>query len=235
MLKDMDQCKLKDGGTVEKAKFKQFLLRVFEVDYVDETVLDTAFKEATGNGTFEIECFLLWYKANMFSGLAHLTADPHKAQSSLLVDRLAEEFGVPTMEIDNIKVVFDKFDVDKSGSIEYPEFLKMMKQLLGVKEEDDLPQARAHRFWVELDADSSGEVDFSEFAAWYIKYFSAKSEASIIDAFYSSLTPTVQRRRSVQAEHVAASEEAALEAEATGWNRSRNTTSGLGRRHSTIS
>ena len=60
-----------------------------------------------------------------------------------------------------------------------------------MKEEDDLPQARAHRFWVELDADSSGEVDFSEFAAWYIKYFSAKSEASIIDAFYSSLTPTV--------------------------------------------
>jgi hypothetical protein len=64
-----------------------------------------------------------------------------------------------------------------------------------------MSRARVYRFWKEIDRDSSGEVDFEEFCAWYLKYFSPEKESTrtsidgggMLGKFYSTYDPRVQR------------------------------------------
>lgn len=104
--------------------------------------------------------------------------------------------------VDKLKKAFDHYDLDGSGVIEYNEFLNMIRELLNVTNEDDLSKVRVYRFWKEIDRDSSGEVDFPEFCAWYLKYFSPEVETTqtsidgrgILGKFYSSYDPRAQRK-----------------------------------------
>merc|ERR1719271_1801178 len=104
--------------------------------------------------------------------------------------------------VEKLKQAFDHYDLDGSGVIEYNEFYSMLKQLLQVKNDDDLSSARVYRFWKEIDRDSSGEVDFIEFCAWYLKYFSPEVETTqtsidgrgILGKFSSSYDPRAQRK-----------------------------------------
>lgn len=70
-----------------------------------------------------------------------------------------------------------------------------------MKAKDDLSKARVYRFWKEIDRDSSGEVDFPEFCAWYLKYFSPEGVTTdtsidgggLLGKFYSTYDPRAQR------------------------------------------
>jgi hypothetical protein len=99
--------------------------------------------------------------------------------------------------VEKLKVTFDQFDTDGSGLIEYGEFRSMLAVLLRIADENDLSAARVHRFWREIDRDGSGAVDFLEFSAWYLKYFSPEAEATscsidgegLSGKFYSTYDP----------------------------------------------
>jgi len=101
-----------------------------------------------------------------------------------------------------MKQLLIEADVNDDGVIEYNEFLNMIRELLNVTNEDDLSKVRVYRFWKEIDRDSSGEVDFPEFCAWYLKYFSPEVETTqtsidgrgILGKFYSSYDPRAQRK-----------------------------------------
>jgi hypothetical protein len=94
--------------------------------------------------------------------------------------------------------------------IDFEEFSAMLAVLLNVTKEGDLAQDRVYRFWKEIDQDSSGEVDFLEFGAWYLKYFSPEGEATdssidgqgLLGKFYSTYDPRRQRSSLVQHEQV---------------------------------
>mmetsp|Transcript_13447 Transcript_13447/g.23740 ORF Transcript_13447/g.23740 Transcript_13447/m.23740 type:complete len:161 (-) Transcript_13447:100-582(-) len=144
--------------------------------------------------------FLNWYKARMFSHVAQNKAASDSNQlSNLLCDQLAASFGKSRSDVHAIKAKFDKYDADKSGSIDFLEFEIMMKELLSVQDGKDLPEKRLTRLWEEADADSSGAIDFSEFVEFYIKYFSAEAKSTMVqEAFYVSFNPELQRRKSLQ-------------------------------------
>jgi hypothetical protein len=59
-----------------------------------------------------------------------------------------------------LRAVFDKFDVDKSGSVDTAEMTKMVKQL-----KLDLSAAQIKQLMVEADPDKSGSIEYSEFVA----------------------------------------------------------------------
>ena len=53
---------------------------------------------------------------------------------------------------------------------EFDEFENMVARMLRTSV-SEIPEARMLRFWQEIDSDGSGEVDFEEFASYYVKYF----------------------------------------------------------------
>ncbi|CAE8682929.1 unnamed protein product [Polarella glacialis] len=188
-----------ENGGVRLETFRQFLLRAFDVTHVNDELLEGAYAECkAGKGRLEMEKFLNWYKINMFSLVAPLTADAKKWDSDALIKLVAKRHEVREVDVDKIKKTFDRFDTDKSGELDYGEFEGMIRILLGVSSTADLPKERMSRFWKEIDADGSGEVDFEEFTEWYLKYFSTNNpNGGVMESFYASFMPDKQRGQSL--------------------------------------
>eukprot|EP00602_Paraphysomonas_sp_CaronLab_P000788 CAMPEP_0185030022 /NCGR_PEP_ID=MMETSP1103-20130426/16733_1 /TAXON_ID=36769 /ORGANISM="Paraphysomonas bandaiensis, Strain Caron Lab Isolate" /LENGTH=643 /DNA_ID=CAMNT_0027564985 /DNA_START=72 /DNA_END=2003 /DNA_ORIENTATION=+ len=67
----------------------------------------------------------------------------------------------------DVKAVFDKLDTDGSGSLEAPEIKKLLIELYDGSIE--VTDEHVDHVMKELDIDSNGNVDFSEFTVWYVK------------------------------------------------------------------
>merc|ERR1711997_119742 len=108
------------------------------------------------------------------------------------IRKIARSFKKPVPEVEAIKKQFDRFDMDGSGSIEFPEFSELLCVLLGVKDISSLPESRIRSFWREIDVDCSGIVDFSEFIPWYLGYFDVSgspSGTSPLEEYYRNIRP----------------------------------------------
>mmetsp|Transcript_30992 Transcript_30992/g.69772 ORF Transcript_30992/g.69772 Transcript_30992/m.69772 type:complete len:351 (-) Transcript_30992:31-1083(-) len=187
-----------DKSGLPMERFRSFMQRALYVEHVNDDLLRSAYETSVQQGIINVDEFLNWCKAHMFSVVAGLTADSEHVTSLKLVQQVAHRCGLRVSDVDKIYTHFQKFDLDKSGEIEFVEFEAMIKSLIGVSQTTDLPKERLQRFWKEMDSDGNGIVDFGEFAAWYMKYFptSAVMEESgggVLEAFYASYSPDVQR------------------------------------------
>lgn len=61
-----------------------------------------------------------------------------------------------------LKELFEQIDIDGSGTLDRTEVARMARLLDKPMDDDDLDAAMA-----SMDDDHSGEVDFTEFAAWW--------------------------------------------------------------------
>ncbi|CAE7675430.1 unnamed protein product [Symbiodinium sp. KB8] len=179
-------------------RFRNFMQRALYVEHISDNLLQSTYETCTSQGYINVDEFLNWCKAHMFSVVAGLTADSDHTTSLRLVETVANRCGIRVSEVDRIYSHFQKFDLDKSGEIEFVEFEAMIKSLIGVSQTTDLPKERLQRFWKEMDTDGNGIVDFGEFAQWYIKYFPTstmveESGGGVLEAFYASYSPDVQR------------------------------------------
>lgn len=84
---------------------------------------------------------------------------------------LSRQFQISRLEVENIKRHFDTFDEDGNGNIDMQEFTKLMKKLLKVPNDLELPPMRIRHYWSQIDTDDSGIVGFHEFLEWWINYF----------------------------------------------------------------
>ncbi|CAE7596025.1 unnamed protein product [Symbiodinium natans] len=186
----------KNGVAIDR--FRNFMQRALYVEHVNDDLLQSAYETCASQGYINVDEFLNWCKAHMFSVVAGLTADSDHTTSTRLVQTVAHRCGLRVSEVDRIYMHFQKFDLDKSGEIEFVEFEAMIKSLIGVSQTTDLPKERLQRFWKEMDTDGNGIVDFGEFTQWYIKYFPTStmmedSSGGVLEAFYASYSPDVQR------------------------------------------
>jgi len=200
VLIEFAKAKKNARGGLDFPEFAKLCCNVFDIQNANEEVVMKIYKDTNMENNSSVENFLEWYMLNMFAVTAILTASPEKAKSEKLIAHIASEFGVSGNAIDNIKREFDKYDIDSSGLIDKDEFSKMLKTLLKAKDTCDLSEDRIRKFWMEIDHDGSGSVDFSEFAQWYLKYFDpnltdAAGSCNLIEAFYASFNPDHQRRR----------------------------------------
>jgi Ca2+-binding EF-hand superfamily protein len=202
------------SGGLDRDEFTVVLKNVMELKEVPEDMLDSAWSSLITAGATQqkgpttpgekfaweasIDAFFAWYVANMFGHVTKARQDPGEEE----VYRLSRRHNVAPVIIDKVKKRFDHFDADKSGVIDFAEFLEMLCVLLRCKNKDDLSESRVTRFWKEIDTDCSGEVSFEEFTTWYLKYFNPENEAmkgidsGPVGQFYSSHNPQVQRRQS---------------------------------------
>ncbi|CAE8681718.1 unnamed protein product, partial [Polarella glacialis] len=200
ILQALHNSSLNEAGGMDIEDFSKFFTCAFDIPCVEEKLLDGAYRESeAAKGPFCIHKFFDWYKANLFSLIVPMTSSAERVESDRMVESLAKRCKVSVVEIDRIKTKFDSFDVDKSGEIEFPEFVSMMRTLMRVNQESDFPKVRLARFWQEIDHDGSGAVDFEEFAEWYIRYFSGEGLAGPLETFYASHMPDLQRKNNVKA------------------------------------
>lgn len=186
-----------EKGAMTLATFGKFLQKALDVNSVcDESIQNAYAQCSVASGPLDVDKFLQWYKTNMFSIVAPLTADSTKWKSEELIRAIAEKFNLRVVEVGVIHKMFEKYDTDKSGEIDYNEFEAMMRNVIGVSDATDLPKDRMSRFWNEMDIDGNGTVDFDEFTTWYLKYFTSKNpHGDVLDAFYASYSPDVQRSK----------------------------------------
>merc|ERR1712034_206967 len=87
-----------------------------------------------GSGEIDFEEFVLWAGSHQW-GEEMIVGDPKDRQ----MRRIARDNGFLLPEIEGVKAVFDKFDVDKSGFIDEMEFKAVLIKLMKVKDPTDVP------------------------------------------------------------------------------------------------
>lgn len=132
-----------------------------------------------------IEEFLLWLYEHAFSEAILLTEDQQ------CIREQARHWGMSAALVERIQLLFETFDEDSDGHLNYFEFCDLLHKLLGGREA--LPEQRCSAFWREIDVNKDESVDFGEFMSWYLRYFGRSgmpSGGSAMEEFYQSQRPT---------------------------------------------
>lgn len=193
-------------GGLSKADFNKVLCSIFEAEGIKPEVLDSAYTVSNCAQQVDIDMFLMWYVQNMFSVVTVMNAGSDRAAADKKVYQLAKDHNVTAVEIDKIQLKFKQFDANGSGHLDFDEFQEMMRVILKVRSISELIPDRIHRFWREIDKDGNGYVDIDEFTEWFLKYFHTDfengediSSTALLEAYYDSYNPTVQRHQIAEA------------------------------------
>eukprot|EP00929_Paragymnodinium_shiwhaense_P085994 TRINITY_DN46474_c0_g1_i4.p1 TRINITY_DN46474_c0_g1~~TRINITY_DN46474_c0_g1_i4.p1 ORF type:complete len:347 (-),score=95.04 TRINITY_DN46474_c0_g1_i4:93-1133(-) len=117
-----------------------------------------------GSGAIDFEEFLLWAAKTQFSEEVLVSCPEERA-----VRQVARKLELNILDVERVKRTFAKFDVDKSGLIEWEEFRAAVHTLLGIKNAADVADSRLRRLWREADADNDGHMNFEQFVTWYFR------------------------------------------------------------------
>jgi len=136
--------------------------------------------DKNNDGSIDFEEFTAWYREREFLEYMNLTKE------EIEVRRVGQEMGVAICDMEYYKQMYDKFDTNGSGLIDYDEFGDLLKSLMKVDPTIGLPETRIAHFWQEADVDGSGEVDLQEFVSFYIKHFNPGADDPLED-FYEGI------------------------------------------------
>lgn len=179
-----------------KNAFPNILMAITGADNIEELPTElryNTFTMADGDGNEDIDFheFVLWYSSHGFSEEVLLTKEQR------VIRDVARRFDiVNTAEVERMKNLFDQYDLDESGTIEYSEFVKLVHELLKVPKHLELPVHRMQQFWKEADFDDSGEIGFEEFLVFYAKIFDTDDNTSPLETFYRGLRPNAMSQHS---------------------------------------
>lgn len=179
------------SGNITPEEFQKWVGEVTLKDG-NENALGFLNENVNQDGSMNFRTFLSWYSSNGFN--ENIVLD--KTQKE--IRDIARRSGLPLVEVESIKRMFDSFDSDGSGEIEIEEFTKILYKLLKVPTNLELPASRVRAFWSEIDCDGSGDVNFEEFLLWYKRYFDrtingqrqSGTNSSPIEWFYKSIRTT---------------------------------------------
>eukprot|EP00746_Dinoflagellata_sp_MGD_P020848 gnl/MRDRNA2_/MRDRNA2_148586_c0_seq1.p1 gnl/MRDRNA2_/MRDRNA2_148586_c0~~gnl/MRDRNA2_/MRDRNA2_148586_c0_seq1.p1 ORF type:complete len:706 (+),score=106.29 gnl/MRDRNA2_/MRDRNA2_148586_c0_seq1:111-2228(+) len=166
-------------GTLSKDNFLQLLQALIREKFPKQRgVLQTYFPktEMPYGHRLSFEEFLERTTPQLFDEgfLNHL--------ASQRMQRNAMMWQVTPEDVEKLKKRFDEFDDDHSGWIDFKEFKLMVKVLLHLPMNLEIPRHKMARIWKEADADGSGQLDFDEFLVWYYTHFTdADSQRAYMD------------------------------------------------------
>lgn len=91
-----------------------------------------------------------------------------KLDEALLEICRSEELDI--FEVDKMRRIFDKHDLDHSGYIGEDEFRGLIYTMNNCQDQYDLPETRLKHLWNTVDLDRNHRIDFLEFVQWWSKY-----------------------------------------------------------------
>lgn len=172
---------------IDEDQFQKYMCEVYEVGGIKQDVLKNAFNKCVKGGKLDVELFVEWFAANMFTDVAKSGPKEESKPGEIskeMVDNLSE-MGASMHDIEKIRRKFDSFDTDKSGAIDENEFRGVIKALFGA-DGSEIGEERFKRYYRELDTDGSGVIEFPEFLQWYVQNFGGGGDGSqCMKALYS--------------------------------------------------
>lgn len=93
--------------------------------------------------------------------------DNSASREHLRARDLARQWEVPIAEVEDIKELFDRFDANKSGSLDESDFKNALPVILKAPKGVEVPASRLRFYWKEIDTTRSGKVEFEQFFKWY--------------------------------------------------------------------
>lgn len=142
--------------------------------------------DTNGDGVVDFEEFCVWYNSRAFLEFVNCSKE------LLEVRELGHKMKIPAIDMDYYKHLYDKFDTDGSGDIDYDEFQELMHQCMKVPAGLRIPDSRLEHFWRECDIDGSGGIDLEEFIIFYRKNFDTDDNAPVtMEQFYKGIRHNV--------------------------------------------
>mmetsp|Transcript_100072 Transcript_100072/g.280396 ORF Transcript_100072/g.280396 Transcript_100072/m.280396 type:complete len:304 (+) Transcript_100072:3461-4372(+) len=123
-----------------------------------------------GRGFVDFEDFFAWSRNTAFcSDLAS------KNDVEVSMRKLASSFGIDVLHLERVRTVFSRFvDGGSSGHIDKHNFKHVLCRTMGLPQDADVPEETVRRYFREIDVNNNGEVDFEEFARWYLSVHSSE-------------------------------------------------------------
>lgn len=133
--------------------------------------------------------FVSWLSEHAFAEAILLTAEQRSLRALARLDKVS----IPLVE--DIQRLFNAYDVNRNGYLDFEEFCELFCKIMGTSSCDprkQLPETRIKSFWMEVDSTKSGQVRFDEFLAWYLRYFDKSGMplgTSPLEDYYESIRP----------------------------------------------
>jgi Ca2+-binding EF-hand superfamily protein len=129
-----------------------------------------------GSGQISYDEFMRWYCEKF--GITEMPdfrtyfSDDIVTDDQKQIRMVAKNLGVDALVIERIWHDFSALDNDDSGRLEFEEFKILVKRQLAPHEDSpEVPPKVIEKFWMDIDKDGSGNVNFEEFASWYLQFF----------------------------------------------------------------
>merc|ERR1719359_1359951 len=97
--------------------------------------------EAGESGDLDFEQFTTWYHSRAFLPIMILTDSQREVRD------IAMKLGLTISQLENYKIIFDRFDSNHSGRIEFSEFKELLPSLLKISKAQEIPENRVLRLW----------------------------------------------------------------------------------------
>jgi len=147
--------------------------------------------------TVSFEEFLTWVSEHAFSEALLLSSEQQ------LLRAKARELRVSIPLVENIRDLFDGYDINRDGLLGYEEFAELFCKLMGTMPQGAdarqlLPETRIRSFWMEIEGSRGGFVQFDAFLLWYLRHFDTSDPTgngrSPLEDYYESIRPTPRVR-----------------------------------------
>lgn len=159
---------LNEDGQIPRLEFRDVVRRYCGIEPggdIPAHLMRQTHAESSEAGV-SFEEFLLWTVVTAWLP-ERLVSDPEERR----LRQIARDNGMCITDVERIKDIFDKFDINHSGIIEEREFRNLVLTLMNVKNPSDVSAKRLHRYWCEVDGDHNGTIGFEEFLQWYVNLF----------------------------------------------------------------
>jgi Ca2+-binding EF-hand superfamily protein len=181
-----DSFDIDGSGTLEFEEFEATVRRLLELTGLPtdnaRAMSEWSYWDSGCSQGIDFDEFLKWYSSNSFKEDFLLTRDQQELR------RIAKKYKVSPDYVEEMKKHFDlctNYAEEASLDEFRPALLKALKVPAGCK----MPESRIRFFWSQLDADSSGQVNFSEFFDWWMLYFGEQEGAEQLpfERFYGQV------------------------------------------------
>jgi len=91
---------------------------------------------------------------------------------------LARQWGVTAAEVEDLKDTFERFDTNRTGHLDFNQFKSLLHLLMKVPTTVEIPDARALKYWKEIESSNQGKIGFEGFFSWHKRCFSVQDASS---------------------------------------------------------
>jgi len=85
------------------------------------------------------------------------------------IRKMSKRYGFNILDLERVCNVYSKYaEGGGTGCIDKSKFKQILCRVIGIPMDADVPEDTLRRYFREMDVNGDGEVDFEEFAKWYL-------------------------------------------------------------------